>query len=120
MRTARSACSCRSGSSARARNQTTVDDAGNPIPANSPVNANPTGNGLVPNPRAGGVLYTDFTASYHFGRDRRYEAFLTVNNLFDKDPPVIPTYFFYGTVATNYQTYDLIGRTYTVGLRFRM
>jgi outer membrane receptor protein involved in Fe transport len=95
----------------------TVDSRGNPISPTSPTNANLTGNGLVPN-RIGAVWYSDATVSYKFAQNK-LEAFLTVNNLFDRDPPVIPTYFFYGTIATNYQIYDVIGRTFTAGVRFR-
>ena len=98
----------------------TVDADGNPLPANAAQNANATGNGLVPN-RVGAVWYTDATMTAKIADDRLGEAevFFTVNNLFDRDPPVIPTYFFYGTIATNYQVYDVIGRTFTLGTRLR-
>ena len=96
----------------------TVDENGNPLPANATVNPNPTGNGL-PGNKIGAYFYTDLTASFKFGPNRRYEAFITVNNLMDKDPPIIPTYFVSGTLATNAQLYDTIGRTYTAGVRFR-
>jgi iron complex outermembrane recepter protein len=62
--------------------------------------------------------YTDATLKLKFGRERSSEAFLTINNVFDKDPARIPTYFTYGTLATNAQIYDTIGRTYTAGVRF--
>ncbi len=65
------------------------------------------------------VWYTDMTLNYKFGKTHHYEAFLTVNNLLDKDPPAVPTFFFYGTLATNYQLYDVLGRNYTAGVRFR-
>ncbi|WP_334163745.1 TonB-dependent receptor plug domain-containing protein [Phenylobacterium sp.] len=65
------------------------------------------------------VFYTDVTAKYDFEvRGRELEAFVTINNLFDKDPPPAPSV----TTATFYPTnnfiYDLSGRYYTVGLRF--
>jgi iron complex outermembrane recepter protein len=95
----------------------TVNEDGTPRPANAARNANPTGNGLVPN-RISAWYYTDATVKYKFGGDRRSEVFFTVNNLFDKDPAVIPSLFFYGTLATNAQIYDTVGRTYTAGVRF--
>ena len=100
------------------RNQANVDEEGNPLPATAPYNANPTQNGLVPN-KVPAVWYTDMTLNYKFGKTHHYEAFLTVNNLLDKDPPAVPTFFFYGTLATNYQLYDVLGRNYTAGVRFR-
>ena len=98
----------------------TVDADGNPLPAKAEFNANATGNGLLPN-RIGAVWYTDATLTAKIDDERLGEAevFFTVNNLFDRDPPVIPTYFFYGTIATNYQVYDVIGRTFTIGTRLR-
>lgn len=96
----------------------TVDEQGNPLPANLPVNANLTGNGLVPN-KVSAWFYTHATARYRFGEAARSEVFLTVNNLLDKDPANIPNYFIYGTMATNSQIYDTIGRTYTAGVRLR-
>jgi iron complex outermembrane recepter protein len=97
----------------------TVDESGNPLSSTAAVNANLTGNGLVPN-AISAWYYTDATLKFKFGAERRSEAFLTVNNLLDKDPALIPTFFFYGTLATNAQIYDTIGRTYTAGLRFRL
>jgi outer membrane receptor protein involved in Fe transport len=95
-----------------------VDDDGNPYPANVIVNPNLTGNGQVPN-RIGDWFYTDVTVSYKFGKDRQFESFLTVNNLFDKDPPNIGSFFFYGVLPTNYTLYDTVGRNFTMGLRFK-
>lgn len=100
------------------RNQATVDENGNPNPANAYVNPNPTQNGLVPN-RIPAMWYTDATAKYRFGAEANYEVFLTVNNLFDRDPPIIPTFFIYGPLQTNYQIYDMIGANYTFGFRAR-
>lgn len=96
----------------------TVDKNGNPRPPDAAVNANPTGNGLVPN-HISAWYYTDATMKLKFGDEQRSEVFLTVNNVFDKDPARIPSFFFYGTLATNAQIYDTIGRTYTAGVRFR-
>lgn len=47
--------------------------------------------------------------------------FLTVNNLFDKDPPIIPQDQLPGFNYSTFQpAYDAIGRTYTAGIRFRL
>ncbi len=66
------------------------------------------------------VWYTDLTVSQRidaFGGS--FEPFATINNLFDKTPPLVP-----GTIPgvnfpTIFSLYDTVGRTYTAGLRFR-
>ncbi|SCW41088.1 TonB-dependent Receptor Plug Domain [Sphingobium faniae] len=66
------------------------------------------------------VWYTDLTLSYKVpARGGTLELFTTVNNLFDKDPPIAP-----GTnPGLNFPTvisvYDIVGRTMTVGAKFR-
>lgn len=67
------------------------------------------------------VFYTDATASYKFTlRGVNVEAYLTVANLFDKDPPLYSTG---GQPSQSYPTnviiYDVFGRTYTGGVRVR-
>ncbi|MEI9963425.1 MAG: hypothetical protein WDM92_00580 [Caulobacteraceae bacterium] len=44
---------------------------------------------------------------------RQLQVFLNIDNITDKDPP--PT----GGTQSNPNIYDVIGRTYRVGLRFR-
>ena len=68
----------------------------------------------------GAVFYTDATITHDFTTDKRLVGFFTVNNLFDKDPPAIPGFLIAGSSFGNRTLYDLIGRTFTVGLRFRM
>jgi len=69
---------------------------------------------------AGANVTFDLTGRYKFGEDQQYEAFLTVTNIFDKEPIIgtgsqnASNY----TVANN-SLYDTIGRYYTTGLRFR-
>ncbi len=49
------------------------------------------------------------------------QIFGNIENLLDKDPPIIPT--FVGPVspiASNYTLYDPIGRRFTLGVRFKM
>jgi outer membrane receptor protein involved in Fe transport len=64
--------------------------------------------------------YTDLTITHKFsawGKDQ--EAFFTVSNLFNKDPPVSggnPTTY---SVPVNF-AYDVMGRYFTVGLRMAL
>ncbi|AXB80129.1 TonB-dependent receptor (plasmid) [Novosphingobium sp. P6W] len=44
------------------------------------------------------------------------EIFAVINNLMDKDPPLVPVY---GVGATNFAYYDVIGRSGKVGVRFK-
>lgn len=48
---------------------------------------------------------------------RSLEAFGVVNNLFDADPPVAPYTFIFGSPASA-NVHDVIGRRFTLGLRF--
>lgn len=96
-----------------------VDAEGNPYPANAPVNANPTQNGMVPN-TVPTYWYTDLSVNYRFGSDQNVETYLTINNLFDKLPPEeLGAFFGAGVVPTNYTLYDAIGRMVTLGARVR-
>lgn len=98
----------------------TSDAAGNPNPANAAINPNVTGNGQVPN-TVPDYFYTDLSATYKFGKDRRYEAFVTIANLFNKAPPTQTgsAAFGYGVLPTNYTLYDTLGRNFTLGVRFK-
>ncbi|AEG48674.1 TonB-dependent receptor [Sphingobium chlorophenolicum L-1] len=73
------------------------------------------------NPKVKPVWYTDLTLRYTIphGDGGNFEFFTTVNNLFDKDPPLIP-----GTVPgvnppTNIAVYDIVGRAFTAGVRVK-
>jgi iron complex outermembrane receptor protein len=50
--------------------------------------------------------------------DRQLQVFGTVNNLFDSNPPVAPYNFIFGSPTTA-SVFDVLGRRYTVGVRFR-
>lgn len=65
------------------------------------------------------VTTFDLSGRYRFGDKDAFEAFLTINNLFNKDPPVAPGTNSANFIQTNYELYDTIGRYYTAGLRFR-
>lgn len=67
------------------------------------------------------VFYTDLTlrAKIQVAGSKSFEPFVTINNLFDRSPPLIP-----GTVPgvnlpTNIAVYDIIGRAFTAGVRFK-
>jgi outer membrane receptor protein involved in Fe transport len=67
------------------------------------------------------VLYTDATITYDILPDAGLQGFLTINNLFDKDPPSQSASFLIsGSNFANRSYYDLIGRTFTMGLHYRM
>lgn len=66
------------------------------------------------------VWYTDLTMSYNIpALGGNNEFFLTVNNLFDKDPPLIPANTPGVNIPTAQSIYDTVGRAYTVGMRFK-
>ncbi len=63
--------------------------------------------------------YTQFNLSgtINVGDKDRFQFFWNINNLFDRDPPIIPSPTL--LVQTNAQFYDVIGRYYRVGVRLR-
>jgi outer membrane receptor protein involved in Fe transport len=80
------------------------------------VTANFTNYNIVPN-----VAYTDMTANYKFGEGGKYEGFLTIQNLFNKQPPLQADSANPGLqFPTNRALYDVYGRYYTLGIRFRL
>ena len=74
--------------------------------------------------RIKGAFYIDASLTQGFkmgGRD--VQLFFNVSNLLDKDPPVVapgPAGSAYATPATNQSIYDLLGRTFRIGARFKM
>lgn len=71
-----------------------------------------------------GAFYLDTSVSQDIRMGgRELQLFLSVTNLLDKDPPVVapgPAGSAYATPATNQSLYDLLGRTYRVGIRFKL
>jgi len=72
-------------------------------------------NGHIP-----AVFYSDLTLKYEVPVSFSHcELFLTINNLFDQDPPIAPNR--QGSpisiIATNATLYDVVGRYFTLGLR---
>lgn len=60
---------------------------------------------------------TYFNASVNVRAGDRFEFFGVVNNLTDRDPPLVPQNFGYPTVP---QFFDTIGRTYRAGVRIKL
>lgn len=64
------------------------------------------------------VWYTDLSMRYTVGEgDGEFQFFTTVNNLFDKQPPLIPATVPGVNLPTNIALYDTIGRAFTAGVR---
>jgi iron complex outermembrane receptor protein len=81
-------------------------------------NTNNNGSGVYPN-NVGSVFYTDTTLTYDV-LDTGLSAFFSITNLFDRDPPPTPSFLIAGSSFSNRTVYDLIGRQYTLGLRYKM
>jgi outer membrane receptor protein involved in Fe transport len=72
------------------------------------------------NGSVGAVAYTDLSLRYRVPHNDGYlELFATINNLFDKDPPLIPGITPGVNLPTNISTYDIVGRAFTAGARFK-
>jgi iron complex outermembrane recepter protein len=68
------------------------------------------------------VAYTDITITAFLGQNPDRQLYFTVQNLFDKDPPVYVIPGFSGTPNFQYPSVvgdDVIGRYFTVGARFK-
>jgi iron complex outermembrane receptor protein len=63
------------------------------------------------------VFYTDATISFDI--EKKFRLFLTVNNLFDRDPPLAPNGTLVTFNPTNPQLYDVIGRYLTAGVTLK-
>lgn len=61
---------------------------------------------------------TSFTYTLIGESHRQLELYGIVNNIFDRNPPIIVS-FFIAPQATNPGLYDVIGRTFVVGVRYR-
>jgi outer membrane receptor protein involved in Fe transport len=63
------------------------------------------------------VFYTDMTAAVQL--DEGFRFFVTVNNLFDRDPPLAPGGTLFTFIPTNPLLYDVIGRQFTAGVNLK-
>ncbi len=48
----------------------------------------------------------------------QYEVYGTINNLFDSAPPAAGSFSIDGVVPTNKTLFDVIGRDFSLGVRF--
>lgn len=63
------------------------------------------------------VWYTDLTLRANITQSSdKLQVFLTVNNLFNKQPPIVPSIPYGGYRATNFSLYDVVGRYVTFGV----
>lgn len=69
------------------------------------------------------AIFWDASLTYAFGfKDADVESFVNVRNVFDRDPPIVAPNaggFNYTMPSSNAQLYDVLGRTFTVGLRMK-
>ncbi|MCL9999796.1 MAG: TonB-dependent receptor [Erythrobacter sp.] len=73
-------------------------------------------------PDVASVAYTDLTFTFFAGEDKDKAFFLSVQNVFDQDPPVYLTAGTSGTPAFSFPAVsgdDIIGRYFTAGVRLR-
>jgi iron complex outermembrane recepter protein len=84
------------------------------------------------NPKAAGQIinddhiasmtYTDLNLAYTLsaGSTSEFETYLNVENLFDRAPPRVPIFSgFGGTTDTNRGLFDVLGRRFVLGVKFR-
>ena len=82
----------------------------------APTSENPT----INKNDIAGRTYLDGTLKYQFGfGDSEGEVFVAVRNMLDSDPPNMDSSYFYymGLFSSNY---DFFGRTFRVGVRFKI
>ena len=72
-------------------------------------------------PNVGAVWYSDLTlrGKFSLGKAGNLEPFVTINNLFNKKPPLIPGTIPGVNLPTNIAVYDFVGRAFTAGVRFK-
>jgi len=82
-------------------------------------NTNNNGAGVYPN-QVGSVFYTDTTITYDLLPETGVSLAFSINNLFDRDPPPTPSFLIAGSNYSNRTLYDLIGRQYSIGLKYKL
>jgi outer membrane receptor protein involved in Fe transport len=64
------------------------------------------------------AAYTNLRLSYDISpSDTDMTLYANVTNLFDEDPPLVGSWGFMGSAATNESLFDVLGRRYSVGVR---
>jgi outer membrane receptor protein involved in Fe transport len=69
------------------------------------------------------VFYADMRLTYEFSLgDSTIEVFGSVTNMFDKSPPVSASFAAFGGNSTqaNFGLYDVLGRRFTAGVKFKL
>jgi len=69
------------------------------------------------------VTYVDLRFAYNLDiQGNNLEISANVSNLFDVDPPITPAYIGLAEHAaqSNASLYDILGRRFTLGVKFRM
>ena len=80
----------------------------------------PIPNDIHVNPDVASVWFTNLTLDYATPFERAdAHVFLTVNNLFDKQFPIIPGNIPGLNIPTAISVYDTVGRAYTLGARVK-
>lgn len=77
-------------------------------------------NNTFVDPSVGSVWYTDLTLRMDVPQSNgNFQFFTTINNLFDKQPPIIPSTVVANNLPTNLAIYDTVGRSFTACVRFK-
>ncbi|WCT74007.1 TonB-dependent receptor [Sphingomonas naphthae] len=69
------------------------------------------------------ATYFDMAVNYKFGAERQYEMFFNVRNVANKDPAIVPngpTGNPYRSPAIDQTQYDVLGRVFRLGFRFKV
>jgi hypothetical protein len=76
------------------------------------------------NIQVAGATYFDLSASYMFGGEGQYEIYINARNIFDKDPAIVPVgptgYGSWTNNPVNATQFDVLGRVYRAGFRFKL
>lgn len=82
----------------------------------------PAGKTTVDTNQVAGYFTSDVSLAYRFYQDgqNNAEAFLTIDNVLDKDPARLPQTGNAYSPHTNANLYDVLGRVFRGGIRFRM
>jgi hypothetical protein len=90
----------------------------------SPIRQNANPKLVFDIPSVPAYFVTDFNIAYDFDAWQvPFTGFLHIDNVFDRDPDVLQVPGYTGSPGMNYPVVpyeDLIGRYYTVGVRFKM
>jgi iron complex outermembrane recepter protein len=87
-----------------------------------PLNGIGTNNWVVADNSIGSISYVDARLSWDMSvGDSSIELYGNISNLFDRDPPIIPSYAAGTAAPTQYNgaLYDVLGRRFAVGVNMR-